>query len=146
MLTASYQKHLLKFKLPGGTSRGMLKTKETFFIFLEDESQKGIGECGLFRGLSIDDRPDYEKKLKWVCDHINLGFEPLYNELIEFPSIQIGLETAFKSLASQDLFRIFPSEFSNGNDNISINGLVWMGSESFMKQQISENIENNNIK
>jgi len=47
------------------------------------------------------------------------------------------LETAFKSLASQDLFRIFPSEFSNGNDNISINGLVWMGSESFMKQQIS---------
>ena len=140
MLTASYQKHLLKFKLPGGTSRGMLKTKETFFIFLEDESQKGIGECGLFRGLSIDDRPDYEKKLKWVCDHINLGFEPLYNELIEFPSIQIGLETAFKSLASQDLFRIFPSEFSNGNDNISINGLVWMGSESFMKQQISEKL------
>ena len=57
MLTASYQKHLLKFKLPGGTSIGMLKTKETFFIFLEDESQKGIGECGLFRGLSIDDRP-----------------------------------------------------------------------------------------
>ena len=112
MLTASYQKHLLKFKLPGGTSRGMLKTKETFFIFLEDESQKGIGECGLFRGLSIDDRPDYEKKLKWVCDHINLGFEPLYNELMEFPSIQIGLETAFKSLASQDLFRIFPFQIS----------------------------------
>ena len=36
MLTASYQKHLLKFKLPGGTSRGMLKTKETFFIYLEE--------------------------------------------------------------------------------------------------------------
>ena len=83
---------------------------------------------------------DYEKKLKWVCDHIDLGVEALYDELIEFPSIQIGLETAFKSLASQDLFRIFPSEFSNGNDNISINGLVWMGSESFMKQQISDKV------
>ena len=137
MLTASYQKHLLKFKIPGGTSRGILKTKETFFIILEDKSQKGIGECALFRGLSIDDCSAYEKKLKWVCDHIDLGVEALYDELIEFPSIQIGLETAFKSLASQDLFRIFPSEFSNGNDNITINGLVWMGSESFMKQQIS---------
>ena len=89
MLTASYQKHLLKFKIPGGTSRGVLKTKETFFIILKDKSQKGIGECALFMGLSIDDCSAYEKKLKWVCDHVDLGVEALYDELVEFPSIQI---------------------------------------------------------
>jgi len=140
MLTASFKKHLLNFKLPSGTSRGVLKTKETYFIFIEGENQKGIGECGLFRGLSIDDRPDYEEKLQWVCDHINLGVQKLYDGLMEFPSIQIGLETAFKSLSSKDLFEIYPSEFSNGNEHIPINGLVWMGSEAFMKQQISDKL------
>jgi o-succinylbenzoate synthase len=139
-LKASYKKHILNFKLPSGTSRGVLKTKETYFIFIEDENKKGIGECGLFRGLSIDDRPDYEEKLQWVCDHINLGIQKLYDELIEFPSIQIGLETVFKSLSSKDLFEIYPSEFSNGNEHIPINGLVWMGSEAFMKQQISDKL------
>ena len=65
-MKASYQKHFLNFKLPGGTSRGILKTKETYFIFIEDENQNGIGECCLFRGLSIDDRPDYEiRNLRW---------------------------------------------------------------------------------
>ena len=140
MLTASFKKHLLNFKLPSGTSRGVLKTKETYFIFIEGENQKGIGEFGLFRGLSIDDRPDYEEKLQWVCDHINLGVQKLYDGLMEFPSIQIGLETAFKSLSSKDLFEIYPSEFSNGNEHIPINGLVWMGSEAFMKQQISDKL------
>jgi hypothetical protein len=41
--------------------------KETWFIVLEEEGKTGIGECGILRGLSIDDRPDYEKKLQWTC-------------------------------------------------------------------------------
>ena len=140
MLLASFKKHLLHFKLPSGTSRGVLKTKETYFIIIKNENEMGIGECGLFRGLSIDDRPDYEEKLQWVCDHINLGVQKLCDELTAFPSIQIGLETAFKSLISKDLFEVYPSEFSNGNESIPINGLVWMGSENFMKQQISDKL------
>ena len=50
------------------------------------------------------------------------------------------METAFKSLSSKDLFEIYPSGFSNGNEHIPINGLVWMGSEAFMKQQISDKL------
>ena len=50
-----------------------------------------------------DDRPDYEEKLQWTCDYIHLGFEVLYSELKEFPSIQMGLETAFLSLTSKVL-------------------------------------------
>ena len=114
--------------------------KETWFIILESDGNKGIGECGILRGLSADDRPDYEEKLKWVCDNISLGEEKLWNELLEFPSIQFGIETAFRSLKSENPFLLFSSEFTNGNDSISINGLVWMGDENFMKEQISQKI------
>lgn len=141
MVQASCKKHILNFKQASGTSRGILKTKETWFVILNSNDKKGIGECGLFRGLSIDDRPDYEDKLKWVCKNIQLGLEQLLEELIEFPSIQFGLETAFKSLESQNSFTLFPSDFTEQQDSISINGLIWMGSEAFMKQQIEEKIQ-----
>ena len=81
-----------------------MTTKETWFISLKSEGEKGIGECGILRGLSIDDRPDYEDKLKWICKNINLGLDELVSELEEFPSIQFGLETAFKSLESLNQF------------------------------------------
>ena len=140
-MTANYHKYLLDFKQPSGTSRGTLTQKETYFIIINSEIKQGIGECGLFRGLSIDDRLDYENKLNWVCNHIDLGLEELLTQLIEFPSIQIGLEMAFKSLESHDPFELFPSKFTGGEDSISINGLIWMGSESFMKEQIAKKIE-----
>jgi len=140
-LKATYKKYTLNFKLPSGTSRGVLKTKDTYFLFLSEDGKQGIGECGLFKGLSVDDRPDYEEKLQWLCDNIFLGLDQLYKELIYFPSIQIGLETAFKSLNSNNQFEIFPSEFSRGEKSIPINGLVWMGDKDFMKQQISDKLE-----
>ena len=140
MIIASCKQYILNFKQPSGTSRGVLKTKETWFIILQEGTKQGIGECGIFRGLSIDDRPDYEDKLEWTCNNIHLGLETLLDELIEFPSIQFGLETAFKSLHSTDEFELFPSEFTKSNDSIPINGLIWMGSEAFMKQQIKEKI------
>ena len=72
MIKATYHKYILDFKVPSGTSRGILKTKETWFLCLKKDGKSGIGECGLFRGLSIDDRPDYEDKLKWVCNNIDI--------------------------------------------------------------------------
>jgi len=139
-ITARYTRHVLQFKIPSGTSRGVLHTKETFFIILAENNEIGIGECGLLRGLSVDDVPDYQEKLKWVCDNIHLGFNQLYLLLAHFPSIQIGLEIAFKSLSSPDSFQIFPSNFLKGGEGIPINGLIWMGDKAFMKKQISEKI------
>ena len=140
-MQATYQKYILNFKRPSGTSRGVLTTKETWFLILKDGDKTGIGECGILRTLSIDDRPDYEEKLKWVCAHIYLGKEKLWEKLLDFPSIQFGVEMAFSSLKSQDPFVLFPSEFTRGVSGIPINGLVWMGEKSFMKQQISQKIE-----
>lgn len=140
-MKATYHKHILNFKRPSGTSRGVLKTKETWFLKLQEGEQWGIGECGILRGLSIDDRPDYEEKLQWVCANIALGKETLYRELVEFPSLQFGVEMAFLSFEASDPFVLFPSEFTSGVKNIPINGLVWMGDVSFMKQQITEKLK-----
>lgn len=140
-MTASYKKYILDFKRPSGTSRGVLTQKETWFLILEDNGKTGIGECGILRTLSIDDRPDYEEKLKWVCENIDLGEEYLWNSLAEFPSIQFGLEMAFQSLKSNNPYLLFPSAFTDGTKGIDINGLVWMGEESYMKQQIEEKLE-----
>jgi len=140
-LKATCHKYLLNFKRPSGTSRGVLTEKETWFIILEQEGKKGIGECGILRGLSIDDRPDYEAKLRWTCENIHLGEKTLWEALIEFPSIQFGVEMAFQSLASETPFLLFPSDFTNTEKSIPINGLVWMGAPSFMKEQIEEKLE-----
>lgn len=141
MISATYKPYTLNFKQASGTSRGILKTKDTWFIILKNANASGIGECGMFRGLSIDDRPDFEDKLQWVCDNIDLGLNVLLNDLIEFPSIQFGLEMAFKSLASKDGFKLFPSKFTQSESSILINGLIWMGNEDFMKQQIKDKLE-----
>ena len=139
-MQANYYKYILNFKRPSGTSRGVLTQKETWFIILKQNGKTGIGECGILRSLSYDDRPDYEEKLKWVCENIQLGENNLLEELREFPSIQFGVEMAFRSLAAQDPFLLFPSEFTAGQAPISINGLVWMGEEQYMKEQIVEKI------
>ena len=139
-MKATYHKYNLEFKRPSGTSRGVMDQKETWFIILEKDGKKGIGECGILRGLSIDDRPDYEAKLAWTCANIHLGENQLWEALIEFPSIQFGVEMAFLSLGSETPFLLFPSEFTNDQKSILINGLVWMGEESFMKQQIEEKL------
>lgn len=110
--------------------------KETWFIIIENNRKKGVGECGILRGLSCDDRPDYEEKLAWTCANIHLGVDQLWEALIEFPSIQFGVEMAFQSLASENPFLLFPSSFTDGQKSIPINGLIWMGNEAFMKQQI----------
>jgi o-succinylbenzoate synthase len=139
-MKATCHKYILHFKQPSGTSRGVLTDKETWFLILEANGKKGIGECGILRGLSADDRPDYEEKLQWVCNNIHLGAEKLWDALMEFPSIQFGVEMAFLSLQSENPFVLLPSKFTSGVDSIAINGLVWMGDEAFMKRQIEEKI------
>ncbi|PHQ56816.1 MAG: o-succinylbenzoate synthase [Lutibacter sp.] len=140
-MKALYKKYTLNFKHASGTSRGVLHTKETFFLKLVDENSIGIGECAVFRGLSIDDRPDYEEKLQWLCENVNRDINHLLSELIEFPSIQFGLEQAVLSLNSSTTFELFPSKFTQSKEAIKINGLVWMGNKSFMKHQIIEKLE-----
>ena len=139
-MKATYKKYILNFKRPSGTSRGVLTEKESWFLIIVENGKVGIGECGILRTLSIDDRPDYEEKLQWVCANIHLGKDTLWEVLIEFPSIQFGVEMAFLSLVSKTPFELFPSDFTLGKKSMEINGLVWMGEETFMKEQIEEKL------
>lgn len=131
----------LQFYRPSGTSRGVLNVKETWIITLEKNGKLGLGECGLLRGLSRDDRPDYESKLEWLREHINEPLEVIRSELRAFPSIVFGLEQALISLNAEDPMILFENEFSRGKKGIPINGLVWMGDTSFMNEQIRDKID-----
>lgn len=140
-MKATYKKYILDFKRPSGTSRGVLTQKETWFLILEVNGKLGIGECGLFKGLSCDDVAAYEEKLKWTSENISLGKDELWNKLMYFPSIQFGVEQAFLSLESKNPFELFPSDFTQKGSPIAINGLIWMGDETFMHQQIQDKLE-----
>lgn len=140
-MKAHFKSYTLNFKRASGTSRGVLQTKDTFFIIIENDHKKGIGECNMFKGLSVDDTPDFLEKLQWVCDHIYLGLDVLLSELIAFPSIQFGVEQAFLSLESKHPFKLFLNDFTASRKSIPINGLIWMGSKDFMHQQIKEKLK-----
>ncbi|MEG0188636.1 MAG: o-succinylbenzoate synthase [Algoriella sp.] len=116
---------------------------------MEEDGKEYIGECGLFVGLSFDDRPEYEEKLQWVCDNLDLGIEELWSQLREWPSIQFGVEQAFQSLFANrynDNYTdklnpdLYESAFSKGEKGIQTNGLIWMGSIDFMRDQIKEKL------
>lgn len=139
-MTAKFNSYLLNFKNPSGTSRGILNTKETFFLEISDGDKKGVGECALFRGLSCDDVPEYEEKLHWLCENINEDFEVIRKKLIHYPSIIFGYEQAILNLKhGKNLY--FQSAFTTENAAIKINGLIWMGNADFMQAQIEEKLK-----
>ena len=144
-MKATFSKHIFRFKNPSGTSRGVLTEKYSWFIELYDEkfpNVKGIGECSIIPGLSPDfiDFIKYEAKIKEVCESIELFINDL-NLLVEFPSILFGIETAFLDLKNGGKKIIFNNIFSSGKHRIPINGLIWMGSPTFMQEQIEQKLE-----
>ena len=54
MIRAKFAKLLLDFHRASGTSRGVLRQKETFILRIQRGDEIGYGECNLFRGLSAD--------------------------------------------------------------------------------------------
>jgi L-alanine-DL-glutamate epimerase-like enolase superfamily enzyme len=143
-LKAGFKKHCLQFKTPAGTSRGILSSKNSWFIVVQDDEKPGvhgIGEAGILQGLSIDNPDEVEGKIIEVCKNIN-DFQFYLDEgLSRFPAIRFGLETALIDFNGNRNRVLFPSDFTNGQDSIEINGLVWMGEFDFMRKQIVEKIE-----
>ena len=143
-MKATFFKHTFFFKNPSGTSRGILVEKHSWFIELVDESNekvKGIGECSIIPGLSPDfyNFESYEIKLKEVCKSVDVFLEDL-SLLDEFPSILFGLETAIFDYKNGGRGIIFNNTFSSGKRRIPINGLIWMGDENYMLQQIEQKL------
>ena len=144
MLQAKITPHKFQFITPGGTSRGVLTTKDSWYIQIIDKNYPeivGIGECSILPKLSIDDKPEYVDKLKEVCENINEYKLDFQESLKEWPSIRFGVEMALLDLQNGGKRKIFDSDFYSGQSNISINGLIWMGDVEYMKTQISQKLQ-----
>ena len=154
MMRFDIHKHLLNFKIPGGTSRGVLTSKDTYIVRLfKVDRLVAIAEFNRFEGLGIDPLTSYLDKLKKsveqllglldsVADLNDPRIDGLLQENSAYPSIQFGLEQLTLSyLSITSPFHLFDSPFSRGESSISINGLIWMGDSSFMKAQIEPLLE-----
>lgn len=140
MLKACYTPYTLRFKVPSGTSRGILTEKQTYFIKVWDEADPdrfGLGECALFKGLGADDRPEYETVLQQVCRDIN-RYEAL--DLSAWSSIRFGVETALLDWRNGGRRVVYPTDFVAGKQAIEINGLIWMGDKRTMAARIEEKL------
>lgn len=153
-LKVDYLKYKLLFRFEAGTSRGYLTEKTSYIIRLYDDtltSLIGYGECGPLKGLSYDDRPDFEAQLVLNCQEFNdldlqlfsWNVPIVLNQIIspQFPSILFGFETAMLDFLAGGQRIIQESEFTYGKRTLPINGLIWMGSPDFMRQQIDEKIK-----
>jgi o-succinylbenzoate synthase len=118
--------------------------KNGYYITIENEGIEGIGECSYIEGLSIDRLDNFEGELKKVCIDIDKIAENYYADGIlpeyfisHYPALGFGIETALLDLRNGGKHEIIKdSAFYKGTRDIPINGLVWMGSDEFMQQQI----------
>lgn len=123
--------YTLRFRFEARTSRQTMHVKDTWLIRIVDEESgcEGVGECAMFRGLSMEDSPEYEDLLMAACRN----FEP--DRLPEQSSIRFGFETAMANLFGRP-----DNDFTRGKRSIPINGLIWMGDKHTMKQRIDEKL------
>jgi L-alanine-DL-glutamate epimerase-like enolase superfamily enzyme len=146
------KKYRLTFIRPSGTSRGILTHKLCWIIqHLDEKNNLSRGECSIIEGLSPDfnNETEYEQHIQLFLSELNelkiKSIEELYQsvlleKLTDFPSILAGIEMFLLNLAQTDKNKYYKNEFSEGNKKIPINGLIWMGDEQFMQQQIEEKL------
>lgn len=150
-LKADFCKHTLNFKFNAGTSRGVLKTRDAWFLKVWDEKTAqvyGIGEAAPLKGLSTDDREDFDTFWGQLISRINdseYTREDLLEQINEtefqaWPSVRFAIETALKDLDLGGKRKVFKGPFFDQNLPIEINGLVWMGDEKFMSSQIESKL------
>lgn len=131
----------LQFKTPATTSRETMTRKLTCFLKVYDEKNPevlGLGEAALFPGLSPEATEGYDLKLVELLANIAIG-RP--TDLSRYSSIQYGLEQALRDFASGGRRIYYDSPFLQGKQQITINGLVWMGDIDTMRRRAMEKIE-----
>jgi len=140
-MKANFKKHTLQFTIPGGTSRGILKTKDSWILKISDENISGYGEVSIIPGLSLDDSSQVEKVLETVCQEIENGKNDFSERIEKFPSVYFAIEMAFKDFQSGGKGILFENDFSLGKSGIRMNGLVWMNPIDVMKKDAEKKIK-----
>ena len=147
MYQIKYSYYPLNFIRPAGTSRGVLKIKKSWLLFLnkvQNPEIVGTGEVSIIDQLSIDDLPNLEEVIKEICEKINAsGQLPNSKSLEKYPAIRFAIEMAQLDLENGGEKILFESNFTKGNSPIPFNGLIWMGDENFMMEQIKSKLAEN---
>ncbi len=146
----------LHFKQPAGTSRGVYTTRHSYYLTLSSPDfpgVEGVGECATLPDLSCDAKPEYEITLRQVCQMVEQMGRIPYDMIRAYPSITFGLETAFADffrktgakasvpVGMENLASLFDSPFARGEEGITINGLVWMGTYEEMLVRLEEKLK-----
>lgn len=165
----------LHFKQPAGTSRGVYTTRHSYYLTLTSDEMpgvEGVGECATLPDLSCDAKPEYAVTLRQVCQMVEQMGRIPYDMIRAYPSITLGLETAFASFfdaakkflkivsaegasssemlkqkgvsvpaGMENLVNLFDSPFGRGEEGITINGLVWMGTYVEMLARLEEKLQ-----
>ena len=134
----------LHFKQPAGTSRGVYTTRKSYYLTITDDNRssiKGVGECATLPDLSCDAVPEYFKILSDVCRMVEQTGNIPYDILRPYPSILFGLETAFAQLDANGSTCLYDTPFGRGEEGITINGLVWMGTFEEMYSRLETKLK-----
>ena len=137
---------LLHFLQPAGTSRGVYNTRLSFYLKLTSDEQPdvvGVGECATLPDLSCDAMPpnEYERKLRTFCDEYERTGVIDYEAMHPYPSMLFGLETAVAQFNAKGSLNFFDTPFGRGEEGISINGLVWMGTFEEMFERLEAKLK-----
>lgn len=156
-------RHKLVFKEPAGTSRGVYRTRDVWYIEIVGSSAKGykisgIGECAPLYDLSCDALSTkttdvYEEKLMGFVQRFCSDKAIDLDSMRDYPSMLMGLETAvahynylYEHANSSDMtdidhWAMTDTPFAAGEEHIQINGLIWMGSFDEMYQRIKAKMD-----
>lgn len=143
MLTANYKQIRFRFRQAAGTSRGVLREKVSYFIFLRNTDQPGLtgtGECSIIPGLSPDDRPGLEHRIDALCREVNRLPAETISDLSGWPAVQTAFTMALADLNNGGRGICFPSSFTEGKTAIPNHGLIWMSSPGEMLKQIEQKL------
>ena len=136
----SWIRHQLQFKIPGGTSRGVLRYKDSWLIQISKDDQYGIGECSIIEGLSPESPQIVQNILEEIPQYLKMGKEFLLHRYAKAPALQFAIEMAFSGLNSHHPLLHFDTQFTHHQQTIPINGLIWMGNVDTMMTQLEEKI------
>ncbi|MFA0964322.1 o-succinylbenzoate synthase [Roseivirga sp. BDSF3-8] len=151
-LQASWKRYTLNFTFDAGTSRGVMRSRDTWILKVWREEEPytyGLGEAGPLPGLSIDHRPDIESHLERLtrlmgqlaypadeADALQVAASIVPDE---WPSLRFAVETALLDLLHGGRRSILPGAFE-AMPRVPINGLIWMGDKPFMLQQMEDKL------
>ena len=137
----------LEFKFVAGTSRGSLTEHQVNYLILEKSGVRGIGEIAPLPKLSIDYGKDFESILSTINWPKSLTSQEEVFEFVKtlnlssYPSLAFAIETALLDYLHGGNHKIFDCALLNKEEQIPINGLVWMNSKEHMLGQVKTKIE-----